>query len=537
MQENLATIIETIADSVGDRPVLIQGERRRTWPDLDAQAARLAAALASRGVGQGARVALSLRNCIEYVETVFAVLKLRATPVNVNYRYKAGEVRHVLDDSASAGFVFGADVAEEALAAWRTSGRTGPLVSVGGTVDDGDVADYDALVAGHDPQPRSPRGDDEWLLYTGGTTGHPKAVVARHAVAYKNAGNVVAAVFTERGMAMPQSLQEVPGTIRALGAHGPPLVNLIAPPLMHGTGIYNCIGTLFAGGVIVLPESRSYNPHEVAALIERHRVTHLPIVGDVFARPLADALDEARERGEPYDLSSLVKVSNVGVTWSAEVKAQLLEHGDMTLVDMIAATEGGPFALMFTRRGERATTSRFRLAPNARLLGHDDRDVEPGSATVGVLAAPVDEHSHYLGDPARTQATFRTIDGQRYVVPGDLATLEADGTLVLRGRGSRVVNTGGEKVFAEEVEDTIASHPEVRDVAVVGTPDERFGHAVTALVVSSAPGAVTVEAIDEHVRQRLAGYKRPRYVRFVDQIKRSPAGKLDLAWLQERATD
>jgi fatty-acyl-CoA synthase len=221
---------------------------------------------------------------------------------------------------------------------------------------------------------------------------------------------------------------------------------------------------------------------------------------------------------------------SVGVTWSAEVKRRLLMHADFVCRDMIAASEGGPFAVSETRRGDDVVTSRFMLLPGARVIDDEGRDVVPGSGQVGVLAAPADDEIGYLGDAAKTAQTFRTIGGRRWVVPGDLASLDADGAVTFRGRDSRVINTGGEKVFAEEVEQVLLEHPAVRDALVVGLPDQRFGHRVTAVVAPVSDGEVTAEDLAGYVATRLADYKKPRTVIFVDDVRRSPSGKADLRW-------
>jgi fatty-acyl-CoA synthase len=262
------------------------------------------------------------------------------------------------------------------------------------------------------------------------------------------------------------------------------------------------------------------------------RVDTVSIVGDVFALPLADALDRAAQAGRPYDLSSLRRIISVGVTWSADVKRRLLAHGDFVCRDLVAASEGGPFAVCETRRGDDVITSRFTLMPGARVIDEAGRDVVPGSGQVGMLAAPADDEARYLGDDAKTAQTFRTLGGRRWVVPGDLASLEADGSITFRGRGSRVINTGGEKVFAEEVEQVLVEHPGVRDALVVGLPDQRWGQRVIAVVAPAGDAGPTADALVAHVAQRLADYKKPRGIVFVPDVRRSPSGKADLRWAQ-----
>src|SRR5918992_1519214 len=533
MQENLATLFEVFADVAGDRPAAIQGTIRRGLRELDERAARLARYLSDAGVEPGDRVAIALYTGLEYVETVLAVMKLRCSQVNVNYRYRERELRDLLDDAgASARVMDGALTPGAAAALARLPGvhtvlRLGkppvPPDPLAGRADD-----YEHVLseARRLPPPRR-SGEDEWLMFTGGTTGRPKGVAWRHA---DLVAHVLNSGYGRVGAAVPTDLAELRTSTRRLLEEADLPVNLVVPPLMHGTGIYSTFGTLIIGGTVVFRAARTHDPDEVATLIEQLPVTDLCIVGDAFARPLADALDRAAAAGRPYDLSSLRRVLSVGVTWTAEVKERLLRHCDARLDDVIAASEGGPFARSVTYRGERSITSRFELMPSARVIDENGADITPGSGQVGLLAAPPPTGTHYLGDPERSAATFRDIDGRRYVVPGDLATIEADGTLVLLGRDGRVINTGGEKVFAEEVEQVIAGHPDVEDVCVVGIPDERFGHRVAAVIAVPDGKRLTPDDIRARVTAELADYKQPREIVFVDELPRSPAGKLDLKW-------
>ena len=540
MRENFATVLETVADVRADRIAVTHGDRSRTWRELDERASRLAAFLSSRGVGTEDRVAIALYNGIEYVESVFAVLKLRAVPVNINYRYQAPEMRHVFEDAQVAAVIFDVSLGERVAAAQRDTSSVHTLIQVGGSVpayegqpDDGAPAGvpltsgYAEVIDAAAPQPRAERGDDHWLMYTGGTTGKPKGVLVTHAWLYRVvSGNGF--VLVSEGV--PDSLEELRATTERLTQRGDGIVCLPAPPLMHATGMYTSLGTLLASGRVVYLTSRSYDADELARTIAEQRVDTLSIVGDVFALPLADALDRAARDGRPYDLSSLRRVLSVGVTWSADVKRRLLEHGDFVCRDMVAASEGGPFAVCETRRGDDVVTSRFTLAPGARVIDDTGRDVVPGSGQVGVLAAPADDDTGYLGDEAKTAQTFRTLGGRRWVVPGDLASVEADGSITFRGRDSRVINTGGEKVFAEEVEQVLVEHPGVRDALVVGLPDERFGHRIAAVVALVADAELTASALIGYVAERLADYKKPRSIVFVPDVQRSPSGKADLRW-------
>ena len=538
MQENFATILETVADLRADRTAVTHGTVRLTWRQLDERAARLAAFLASRGVAAEDRVAVALYNGPEYLESVFATLKLRAIPVNVNYRYQPEEMLHVFADARVTAVIFDASLRSRVIPASAGASRLHTLVQAGADDADGgddgaSVSRYEDVIAAAPPLPRAARGNDHWLMYTGGTTGKPKGVLVRHAWLYPV---ISANGFRLIGEQVPGSLAELrAATGRLTAASGDAIVCLPAPPLKHATGMYTTLGALVASGRVVFLTSRSYDAGELARTVGAERVDTVSMVGDVFALPLADALDQAAAQGRPYDVSSLRRILSVGVTWSADVKRRLLAHGDFVCRDLIAASEGGPFAVSETRRGERAVTSRFTLFPGARVIDDEGRDVVPGSGQVGMLAAPADDTIGYLGDEEKTAQTFRTFGGSRWVVTGDLASLAADGSVTFRGRGSRVINTGGEKVFAEEVEQVLIEHPAVRDALVVGLPDPRWGHRVTAVIAPAGPVAVTGDELAAHVGERLAAYKKPRGVVFVDAIRRSPSGKADLRWAAETA--
>jgi acyl-CoA synthetase (AMP-forming)/AMP-acid ligase II len=533
VKENLGTVLEVVADVRRDRSAVIHGARTRTWGELDSRAARLAGYLAGAGIGQEARVGISLYNSIEYLEAVFAAFKLRAVPVNVNYRYRRAELGHVFTDSGMQALIYDAALEEEVSAAAAAAPALRTLIRVGDGPGSAAAVGYrDAMTA--PPHPRGARGDDHWLMYTGGTTGAPKGVLARHSWLYRV---VCSNGFALLGRPVPGDLGELRAALEQ-GLAGPPaMICLPASPLMHATGMYTCLGALVAGGRVVLLPSRSYDPAELAATIGQQRVDTLSIVGDVFARPLAAVLDRAAAAGHPYDLSSLRRILSVGVTWSADVKQRLLAHADVLCRDVIAASEGGPYAICETRRGDSAVTSRFVLAPGARIIDEEGNELAPGSGIAGLLAAPADDEIGYAGDDAATARTFRVIGGRRWSVPGDIATLEADGTVVFQGRGSRVINTGGEKVFAEEVESVVLSHPAVRDALVVGVADERWGSRI-AVVAALRPGAsLDLAALQEHVGRALAGYKRPRDLVIVADVRRSPAGKADLRWAERVARD
>ncbi|MFW3168681.1 AMP-binding protein [Geodermatophilus sp. CPCC 206100] len=533
-RDNLATLFEAVADAVSavdpGRTALVHGDRALTWRQFDDRAARLAGALAARGVGAGDPVGIGLYNSPEYLESVVAVLKLRAVPVNVNYRYLEAELEQVLRMVDARALVVDASLADRAAAvAGRLPGLT--AVVVAGDVEDSGVTPYEEAVAGP-PAPRTARSaDDRVLLLTGGTTGLPKAVV------WDCAGvcGVVSSAYGRAQRPVPADLDGVVADALEAVADGTAPVILPASPLMHGTGFFFSLGNLLRGGRVVTLPQRSLDPAALWTAVQEHGVHELAIVGDAFAVPLLAELDRAAAAGRPYDLSSVQRIVSAGVRWSTDTKRRLLGYARCTLQDSIAATEGGPFGISVSGPDPDAVTSTFTLPPNARVVGPDGADVVPGSGQVGELASTGNLPLGYLDAPEATAAVFRTIGGVRHAVPGDSATLEADGTLTLLGRGSGVINTGGEKVFAEEVEQVLVDHPAVAEAVVVGVPDDRWGARVTALVVPEPGAEVDATELAAHVGARLADYKRPRLVSVVPTIERTVSGKVDRRWAAEQA--
>jgi 3-oxocholest-4-en-26-oate---CoA ligase len=533
---SVAAALRATAEASGDRTALIHGDRRIGHAELADRARRLAGALAEGGVGQGSVVAIALYNSIEYLVMVLAAFQLGAQPTNVNYRYREQELSDVLHQTAAAALVYDASLRERVRPAAARLPALGMLVETGGdTEPPAPVVSFERA-AGHDPVPSdlaegSPHGI---ILLTGGTTGRPKGVV------WDRDGllGIITSVFRQRGLPVPTTTDEVRARVRELHERDAAPVVLPMSPLIHGTGFFHALRTLLAGGTVCFCASRSLDADEVWRTVQRHAVGEMVIVGDAFGRPLVDALATAERAGRPYDISSLRAMTSSGVLWSVEVKRELLRRGhDLTLIDNISASEGGPFGHAEARTEADLADGRFSLSPVARVLDEHDRDIRPGSGQVGVLASAGPQPVGYLNDPDRTARTWRTIDGVRHAVPGDLATLDADGKLVLLGRGDSVINTGGEKVFPEEVEQALLTHPGIADAVVVGVPDARWGQVVTALVApASALTAVTDDAVTTYVGDRLAGYKRPRHIVRVDAVPRSPAGKLNRALARELAT-
>ncbi len=526
----LATIWEIVADEFGDQQALVHGRRHTSWQQFEQRSACLASALESAGITSGSKVALYLHNCPEYLEGTFAALKLGAAPVNVNYRYKEEELSYLLDNSDAEVLIYGSEFAERLDAIKDQIGGLKLLIEVGDNASaslEGAITYADALSA--PPQTRRPHDpDDLILLYTGGTTGMPKGVMHRT--------GTLSLLFRASlaGGPVPETLPEIIQAARQRTSDASQVRTIVPPPLMHGTGWWSAMMAHTKGGCAITLPNHHFDPHEVLQTTQRERATTLVIVGDVFARPLLNALDEAANAGSPYDLSTLKEVNSSGAMWSASVKDGLLRHTDMVLADSMGASEGG-LAMQITRRGQATQTAKFQIQNTTRVFTDDDREVEPGSGEIGMLGTSRNIPLGYYKDPAKTASTFRVIDGVRYSFPGDYATVEADGTITLLGRGSNCINTGGEKVYPEEVEEAVKTHPAVTDCLVVGVPDEKFGERVTAVVSLEAGESGRQETLADHVRSQLAGYKVPRGFRFVSKVQRGPNGKADYKWARDIA--
>jgi len=532
---NFGTVFESVADTIPDHTALVQGDRRRTWRELDERAARLAAALRDLGLGPDSKVAFYLYNSNEYLETLLACFKLRAVPANVNYRYTADELAYLLENSDAEAVVFHGSLGKQVDAVREPSLRVRAAVQVddGAPLVDGAVR-YEDLIAEHEPMERIERtGDDLLFLYTGGTTGMPKAVVWRHEDLF---GALAPAAYSFFGLTVPDVSSEAGELVRKVHESGLVPVHLPASPLMHGTGQFSTLQVLCLGGTIVTLEGRHFDPHELWQVVQREHVTQIAIVGDAFAKPMLRALDEADARGDPYDLSSLLLVISSGVIWSAPVKQALIERKPVIAYDSLGSSEGVGFATALTTADSEGETARFSIGSDTKVFTDDGQEVKPGSGEEGLLAVGGYLPVGYYKDPEKTAATFRVVDGERYSIPGDYATVEEDGTITLLGRGSVSINSGGEKIFPEEVEEAVKQHPGVGDAVVVGVPDERFGEAVTA-VVALAPGSNADEGdiADAVERSGLARFKRPRHVVVVDAVPRGPNGKADYAWARDTA--
>jgi acyl-CoA synthetase (AMP-forming)/AMP-acid ligase II len=516
---NFAAVWRGLGEAVPDREAIVCGDRRVTFGAFADRARRLATVLHEAGVRPGDKVAIDLLNRPEYLETFFAALLLGCVPVNVNYRYVSDEVRYVLDNADARAVVHGPEFTATISEAVATLDPAPLTLEVGAPYED-------ALAAASRRgtwEAREPSADDLIFLYTGGTTGMPKGVMWRN-------DDLYVALWQ---MGRPGT--EPPDPIAAAEAGKRTGTCLPACPLMHGTGLFITLSTLAGGGTVVLVDRAGLDAALIWDEVERNAVQVLTIVGDVFARPLLAALDAAPDR---WDLSALRAITSSGVTWSPETKAGLLTSlPEVTLIDSLGASEGIA-SRSATRAGSDIKPARFGVSDRVKVLDEtSDREVVPGSGEVGLLAVGGRLPLGYWKDSEKTAATFRTVADARYSIAGDYASVDADGTIQLLGRGSACINTGGEKVYPEEVELLLRQHPDVFDCIVVGVPDERFGEMVVALVQPNAGAELDEGTLGEFCRDRTAGYKRPRRFVLVDDLRRSAAGKADYGFLRGLAAD
>ena len=532
MDFHFATAWEAVAQQYPKRLATICDGKAVSWEQYEQRAAKVASLLTGHGVGAGAKAALYLHNCNEYLEAQFGIFKIGGCPINVNYRYKSDELLYLLENSDAEVVFFQACYA---MRIWELKKRL-PKVKLFVQVSDGTeglmdfAVDYERSVRSQSAAPPTTRDpNDTYMLYTGGTTGLPKGVM------YPVGG--FAQFFTSMGAASldldpPANMAGYQPFLQQIEA---PPKTVVGCPMMHGTGMW--LGGFLPqllGGTVISTAKLGLDPGLLWSLVEDYRATDIVIVGDAFARPMLNALNEANDRGTPYDISSLRQISSSGVMWSQETKKGLLEHHDMALIDIMGSTEGGMGSSVTTREGASAT-AKFEMNDGVKVISDDGLEVAAGSGTIGRLATSAFVPLGYYKDEEKSAATFQEIDGVRYSFPGDYATVEADGTIALLGRGSACINTGGEKGFPEEVEEAVKRHPFVLDCLVVGLPSERFGESVTAVVSLRDYTRATVDDLMATAKQQLAGYKAPKAICIVEVVKRAPNGKADYKWARAEA--
>ena len=520
MAWNLADCLDRIAATRGDAEALVQGGHTTSWRQVERRARNLAAWMLERGATHQGKVAIYTYNHPAYMEAVYAAFKAALVPVNVNYRYREEELRYLLDNADAEIVVVHEDFVElltkvrgmlpkirGVLVVTETAGAARPRAA----------DDYEAVAETDRPAAHAPRsGDDMMFLYTGGTTGMPKGVMWRQDDLYYRFAGGGLGPAPEDEAAFEAFVESPPMRLRTL----------VGPPLMHGTGWFTAmIAWMTGGSVIMLDDPKAFNATQLWEVVERTKPTAITIVGDSFAKPMLRALEESPGK---FDLSSVAMIASSGVMWSQEVKQGLLQHNpNMMLVDAFSSSEAVGMGLSITTKDGVSSTAKFQLTDKTRLFDESLKLLDTHPGTKGLIGVGGAQPVGYYKDPEKSARTFVDTAHGRFSVPGDWVVVNDDGcTLTVLGRGSVCINTGGEKVFPEEVEEVIKRYPGIKDAVVVGVPDEKWGEAITA-VVSAADGAIDTGALKAFVKEHLAAYKAPKNVVVVDEVYRSPSGKAD----------
>jgi fatty-acyl-CoA synthase len=527
---NYGDILEALeAVLPAEQTAFIHGERTISWGEARRTTNNLARALIARGAQPRDKLAIYMRNRPEYLMALAAGFKARLTHVNVNYRYTPEEVWYIFDNSDAQTVVYASEF-RDAVAEIRPR-----LPSVKTWVEVGEetapfAEGFEALAAEGNGGPLAIErsGEDEFFIYTGGTTGMPKGVIWTH----DDLRELTLQTARRMGLPVQETLEELAAHHAALG---PGLRTLPAPPLMHGTGLLTAMGAMLGGGSVVTLEGARFDPEELLAAVDRHKPAQLAIVGDSFARPILNALNAEPGR---WDVSSVTSIVSSGVMWSLEVKRGLLEHMPAAILsDGFSSSEALGMGSSIMTRGNEVQTAKFVLGERCKVFDENDEEVAPGSGVPGLVAIRGPNPVGYYKDEEKTARTFRTIGGVRYSIPGDWCVVEADGSLTLLGRGNACINTAGEKVFPEEVEEALKTHPSIDDALVVGLPDDKWGQSVTGVVALADGAALDETGLREHVRRTLAGYKTPKRIVIADRPLRTANGKADYPAARASATE
>lgn len=522
---NLADIFETIAEALPDKPAQIQGERTFTWAEFNRRSDALAADFLAAGLSHQSKVSAYLYNCPEYLETYFAAFKASLIPTNTNYRYTASELKYLWENADAEAVVFHAELAPviEEIQGKLTGVKRWYAVAGEGEYIPKWAHSYEAVVnSGNQPQPDWQRsGDDLLFLYTGGTTGMPKGVMWRQDDIFNVLGAGGNAVL---GIPPVQSAHELIARLPTLPLE---LTSPYMPacPLMHGTGQFGAFIAMFGTRAVVTLEERKFDAHNLWQEVCKHQIGVISIVGDAFARPMLETLDQSPNE---FDLSGVYFITSSGVMWSQENKAGLIKHMPaVKLIDALGSSEAVGLGNSLVSAETQAKTADFMPGARVHVFTDDNRELKIGDTEIGQVAVNGFLPVGYYKDPEKTAKTFRTINGVRYSIPGDFAQINPDGTIRLLGRGSACINTGGEKVFPEEVEEALKQHSKVADAVCVGVPDDRFGQAICAVIESTHPNdPPTLDELNETLIQSLARYKLPRHL-VIDAIGRAANGKID----------
>ena len=524
MNLDFASVWEMVSDLVPENDALICGEDIVTWKEYDDRASKIASALSEAGLGANSKAGLYLNNSNEYLIAQYAIFKVGGIPINVNYRYVEEELIYLLENSDAEAVFY------HACYSSRIKEIAGSLPNIKAWIEVSDGTEskfdqslkYEDLLNQHSPMKRIHRDPETiYMLYTGGTTGMPKGVM------YKQGEFLVYLFRTLKAMGydVPEDLSDLESRIEASKSGNAFIRSLVGCPLMHGTGMWlGAFLPLLLGGAAITTSNLGFDPDQLWAQVQNKKATNIVIVGDAFAKPMLDALNRGVSDGSAYDISSVQVIISSGVMWSAEVKQGLLEHHNMKLMDTMGSTEGGMGASVTTRDNPPAT-AKFTLNPGVIVLADDGEILTPGSEKIGLIGTSGLVPVGYYKDEKKSAETFREVDGVRYSFPGDYAKLEADGTITLLGRGSNCINSAGEKIYPEEVEEALKKDASVFDCLVVGMPDEKFGQKIVAVVSTVDNQQINEAELIENTRKSIAGYKLPKTILFTDEVQRAPNGK------------
>jgi len=536
MNLNFASVWEMVADLVPENDALICGEDAVSWKEYDIRSSKIASALTEAGLGPNSKAGLYLNNSNEYLIGQNAIFKIGGVPINVNYRYVEEELIYLLENSDAEAVFYHACYSSRI----NEIAKSLPGVKAWIEVSDGTESkfnlslNYQDLLNKHSPMKRIHRDPETiYMLYTGGTTGMPKGVM------YKQGEFLVFLFRTLKAMGydVPEDLSDLKSRIEASKAANTSIRSLVGCPLMHGTGMWlGAFLPLLLGGTVITTNNLGFDSDQLWDQVQNKKATNIVIVGDAFAKPMLDALDRAMLQGNAYDLSSVQVIISSGVMWSAEVKQGLLKHHDMKLMDTMGSTEGG-MGSSVTTRDNPPETAKFAINPGVIVLADDGEILTPGSKKIGLIGTSGLVPVGYYKDEKKSAETFREVNGIRYSFPGDYAKLEEDGSITLLGRGSNCINSAGEKIYPEEVEEALKKDESVFDCLVVGMPDEKFGQKIVA-VVSTVDNQDTDEAkLIENTRKRIAGYKLPKIILFTEEVQRAPNGKANYKWAKAYAKE
>jgi fatty-acyl-CoA synthase len=536
MNLDFASVWEMIADLVPENDALICGEEIVSWKEYDSRSSKIASALTKAGLRANSKAGLYLNNSNEYLIGQNAIFKIGGIPINVNYRYVEEELIYLLKNSDAEAVFYHACYSSRI----NEIAKSLPNIKAWIEVSDGTESKfskslkYEDLLDQHSEMERIHRDPETiYMLYTGGTTGMPKGVM------YKQGEFLVYLFRTLKAMGydVPEDLSDLESRIQSAKLNNTFIRSVVGCPLMHGTGMW--LGTflpLLLGGTVITTSNLGFDSDQLWDQVETKKATNIVIVGDAFAKPMLDALNRAKSNGNQYDISSVQVIISSGVMWSAEVKQGLLEHHDMQLMDTMGSTEGGMGSSITTRDNPPAT-AKFALNPGVIVLADDGEILEPGSKKIGLIGTSGLVPVGYYKDEKKSAETFKEVNGVRYSFPGDYAKLEADGTITLLGRGSNCINSAGEKIYPEEVEEALKKDDLVFDCLVVGMPDKKFGQKIVAVVSTVGNKQVNETELIENTRAKIAGYKLPKTILFTDEVQRAPNGKANYKWAKTFAEE